>query len=170
MSSGNINANYGYMGASTYLYWTLGWPYSTGSNSWDKLVVKINGGVTCCSAFSNLAYLTDTSGVTYTALWVNTNANISVYIQATKSSGTTTTFRINNVVNPNPVSYATYQQGLSVTFLWYSVYKTYNKYSLAQPDYSTYSLNSDFVLAGVGLVGGSNGIIYNSHQYYPLTY
>ena len=105
--TGSMSANSGSLGVSTYLKWTLGWPYSSGSNIHDKLVVKIDGGVTCCKAYSSLASLTDNYR-TYTALWINTKANTSIYWLPTRSSGTSTTFKINNVRNPNPVDFATY--------------------------------------------------------------
>lgn len=131
--------------------------------------MKINGGMTCCSPFSSLSSLTDNYQA-YTALWVNTAANTSVYVLANRGSGTSTTFYINNVVNPQPVSFATYQQGLSATFLWYSVYKTYTKYTLTQPSYSAYSLNTDFSISSASVVSTSEAIRFNSHQYYPLTF
>jgi hypothetical protein len=132
--------------------------------------MKINGGMTCCSSFNSLSTLTD-NYVTYTVLWTNPAANISVYILATRGSGASTTFRINNVVNPFPVSYATYIQGLSATFLWYSNYQTYAKYTLTQPSYSSYTLNTDFTISSSGtIVANSKAIRFNSHQNYPLTY
>ena len=96
-----------YIGSSTYHQWTVSWPYSTGAGPDDKLLVKMTGGVTCCRSYSSLASLTDNYR-TYTALWTNTKANTSVYQLASRSSGTSTTFRINNVINPNPVNYADY--------------------------------------------------------------
>lgn len=87
-----------------------------------------------------------------------------------RSSSTSTTFRINNVNNPYPVAYDTYNQGRKVTFIWYSGYQTYNVYNLVQPTYSAYSLNSDFVTGGATFQSQSNPHHYNSHQYYPLTY
>jgi hypothetical protein len=150
--------------------WSLGWPYSTGTNVWDKLVMKINGGMTCCSPFTSLSSLTD-NYQTYTALWINTAANTSVYVLANRGSGISTTFYINNVINPYPVSFDTYQQGLSATFLWYSVYKTYTKYTLTQPSYSAYTLNNDFtVSSSASIIATSKAIRFNSHQNYPLTY
>lgn len=170
LSSGSVAPNTGYHGSGAYMYWSLTWPYTTGSATADKLVMKINGGITCCRAFSSLSYLTDSHGVTYTALWTNNAANTTVYIQATKGSGSSVTFYINNVINPYPVSYATYQQGLSATFLFYSNYKTYNKYTLTQPDYSAYSMSNDFTVGVTGIVTASTPPTVSSHQYYPLTY
>ena len=102
-----MSANSGTQGASTYLKWTVGWPYSSGSNIHDKFTTKITGGVTCCSPYSSLDNFSD-QYLSYTLLWTNLKANYSVYVLPTRSSGTSTTFRINNVVNPNPVNYATY--------------------------------------------------------------
>ena len=106
-TTSSMSANSANLGASTYLKWTVGWPYSSGSNIHDKILVKIDGGITCCRAYSSLASLSD-KYMTYTALWTNTKANISVYQMPSRSSGTSTTFKINNVINPNPVNYATY--------------------------------------------------------------
>lgn len=170
VSSGSLAVSTGAHGSGANMNWYVVWPYNTGSASADKLVMKINGGMTCCRAFSSLSYLTDNYGVTYTALWTNNAANTTVYIQATRSSGVGITFYINDVINPNPVSYATYQQGLSATFLWYSNYKTYNKYTLTQPNYSAYSMNSDFSVGVTGIVLASIPPTFSSHQYYPLTY
>ena len=89
------------------MQWTIGWPYSSGSNVHDKIVMKIDGGVTCCRAFSSLDYLTD-NYQTYTVLWANTKANTTIYQMPARSSGTSTNFRINNVINPNPVDFANY--------------------------------------------------------------
>ena len=150
--------------------WSLGWPYSSGNSVWDKLVMKINGGMACCSPFTSLASLSD-NYQGYTALWVNPAANTSVYVLANRGAGTSTTFYLNNVVNPYPVSYASYQQGLSVTFLWYSVYKTYTRYTLTQPNFSAYTLNTDFTISSsASIIATSKPIRFYSHQYYPLTY
>ena len=56
------------------------------------------------------------------------------------------------------------------TFKWYSNYQTYNIYRVSQPNYSSYSKNSDFVVSGASHVSGSKPNHMNSHQYYPLTY
>ena len=168
-STGSFSANSGYLGASTYLQWTVGWPYNSGTAIWDKLVLKIDGGVTCCRAFSSLDHLTD-NYMTYTVLWANTKANTTVYDMPARNSGTSTTFRINNVINPQPVNHATYEQGKKVTISWYSVYKTYNIYTLTQPNYSAYSKNSDFQTGTASYVSNTRPNHFYSHQYYPLTY
>lgn len=167
-STGSLSANNGYLGASTYLTWTLGWPYSSGSNVWDKMVLRLNGGVTCCRAFSSLTLSDNMTG--YTNLWINTRANVSVYIMPSRSSSTSTRFYINNVINPNPVSYATYQVGLTADIAWYSVYQLFNVYRLAQPDYSAYTKNTDFSVSNGAYVSASAPVHNPSHQYYPITY
>lgn len=110
--AGALSVSNGNHGASTSFYWDQGWPYNSGSNVWDKFVLKISGGATCCNAYSNL-YISDNI-TSYTALWVNTKANTSVYVLPSRSSSVNTRFYINNVINPNPVSYLTYQKGLTV--------------------------------------------------------
>ena len=170
INTGSLSRSNSYLGASNYHYWTTGWPYSSGTNVWDKIVMKIDGGVTCCSAYSSLDSLTD-NYITYTVLWANTKTNTTVYDMPARSSGTSTTFRINNVINPNPVNFATYEQGKKVTLIWYSVYKTYNIYTLSQPNYSSYNKVSDFQVDGsANYVSESKPNHYPSHQYYPLTY
>jgi hypothetical protein len=137
---------------------------------WDKLVFKMNGGATCCRSFSSLAVLTD-NYVTYTPLWINTKANTSVYVLASRSGGTSTTFYINNIINPNPVNYATYQQSLSGTLSWYSVHKTYAIYTYNQPSYSAYAKNSDFTVCGSPSFISSSDAPHNpTHPAYPLIY
>lgn len=111
-STNSLSANNGYHGASTYYYWTIGWPYSSSGNIDDKIVMKIKGGATCCSPFSSLSTLSD-NYTYYTNLWINTKANTSVYAMPSRSVSTTIRLYISNVVNPNPVSYNTYQQGLT---------------------------------------------------------
>ena len=178
-TKGTVSANpaSGNLGASTYSssnnYYrinAISWPYNSGSQNWDKLVFKMKGGATCCRVFSSLAVLTD-NYVTYTPLWINTRANTSVYILASRSGGTSTTFYINNIVNPNPVDYANYQQGLSGTLSWYSVYRTFAIYTYTQPNYSAYSKNSDFVVSNPpSFVSMSDPPHNPSHTAYPLIY
>jgi hypothetical protein len=147
----------------------VSWPYSTGSSIQDKILVSIDGGITCCRAYSSLAVLSDQWN-TYTQLWVNTKANTSVYQMPSRSSGTSTTFRINNVINPNPVAYATYEKGKQVTFKWFSNYQIYNIYKLSQQNYASYGKDTDFSVSGASYVSGSKPSHKSSHQYFPLTY
>ena len=105
--AGNLSPSNNYLGSSTYHQWSINWPYSSGSNVHDKIAVKMSGGITCCRAYSSLASLSD-NYITYTALWVNTKANTSVYQMPSRSSGSSTNFRINNVINPNAVNFADY--------------------------------------------------------------
>lgn len=169
-SSGSLSAGNGYLGESTYLYWNVAWPYTSGTSVSDKLVVKMNGGATCCSPYSSLATLSD-NYTTYIKLWVNTQANTTVYEMTSRPQSTSIRLYINNVVNPNPVSYETYQQGLTATFSWYSNYQTYNIYSLSQPSYSAYTKRSDFVVcSSPSYISASKPYHYPSHQYYPLIY
>ena len=170
INTGSLTKSNSYLGNSNYHYWAVGWPYSSGSNVHDKIALKIEGGVTCCSPYSSLDHLTDQYH-TYSVLWANTKANTTIYQMPSRSSGTSTTFRINNVVNPNPVDFATYEQGKKITLKWYSVYKTYNIYTLNQPNYSSYSKKSDFqVDNSANYVADTKPNHFNSHQNYPLTY
>ena len=170
VATGSLTPNTNTLGSSTYQYWTVSWPYSSGSNTWDKISVKIDGGATCCSSFTNLAVLSD-NYVTYTPLWINTKANTTIYIMPTRSSGTSSTLRINNVVNPNGVNYPVYEKGKQVTIKWHSIYLTYNIYTLAQQSYTSYTKNTDFtVSSSPSYISGSAPYHYPSHQYYPLIY
>ena len=83
--------------------------------------MKIDGGVTCCRSYSSLASISD-NYISYTKLWVNTKANTSVYTLPNRNSGTSTTLRINNVINPNPVAYDTYNLGRTVELRFYDSY------------------------------------------------
>ena len=165
-----MSANSNTMGATTYLKYTISWPYNSGSNHWDKIAITIDGGATCCQSYSSLASFSDNYN-SYTALWINTKANTSVYQMIGRSSGTSITFRFNNARNPNPVDYATYEQGKKASIKLYSVFKTYKIYDLTQPNYSAYSKRTDFqVDNSPGYVTGSKPYHFPSHQNYPLTY
>ena len=170
VSTGTLTPSNNYLGTSNYHYWTVDWPYSSGSNVWDKISVNIDGGVTCCSAYSNLATLSD-QWITYTKLWVNTKANTTIYQMPQRSLGTSSTFSVNNVVNPNPVDFDVYEKGRKVIIKWYSIYWAIYIYTLTQQSYSSYTKNSDFVISSSpSYVSGSAPNHFPSHPYYPLAY
>lgn len=169
-ATGTLTQSSSYLGNSGHLYFNVNWPYSSGSNVWDKLVFKISGGATCCSSFSSLAVISN-NYTTLTQLWVNTKANTSVYVLPSLSQSTSIRMYVNNVNNPNPVSYNTYIQGLTASFTYYSNYQTFNIYSLTQPAYSSYTKQTDFTVTGAAsYIAPSKPAHYYSHQYYPLTY
>lgn len=167
---GSFTRSNNYRGATNVNhYMNLNWPYN--SNSGDvsqKIVMKIYGGITCCQSFVNL-YMNDSQSSTYTPLWTNSAANVSVYITPTKGSGTNTNWFIKGINNPNEVSYQTYNKLYTVTFAMYSSYKTSYITTINQPAFSTYSLNSDFVVDSVPAKTESTAN-FNFHSYYPITY
>lgn len=166
---GSFSRSDNYRGStSVYHYMNLNWPYN--SNSGDvsqKIVMKIYGGITCCQSFTNL-YMSD-SQTGYTLLWTNTAANVSVYITPTKGVSTNTNWFINGINNPNEVNYRTYNQLYTVTFAMYSSYKTSYITTINQPAFSTYSLNSDFVVSSNPSSTESTAN-FHFHSYFPITY
>jgi hypothetical protein len=97
--SGSLAQSASNRGASSTQYVTISWPYS--SNAGDvsqKVVLKLAGGVTCCNSFSNMN-LRD-NGVSYTLLWRDTKANVSVYQTPSRSSGSVDMW-ITGVINPH---------------------------------------------------------------------
>jgi hypothetical protein len=165
--SGSIVVSGPNRGASSTHYTAVSWPYS--SNSGDvsqKIVMKIYGGITCCRAFTSLSLSDDQTG--YTLLWANAGTNTSVYVTPSKST-ISTNWYISGVINPNQVSYQTYNQLLQITFLMYSGYKTSYVMRLNQPAFSAYSILSDFAVASNPTLTESPAR-YNSHSYFPMTY
>jgi hypothetical protein len=106
--------------------------------------MKISGGITCCQSFTSLT-LNDSQS-TYTLLWSNPNTNISVYAMPTKGNNVNTNWCIRNVNNPHQVAYDTYNQNPQVTFIMYSAYRTSYITKLNQPAFSSYAINTDFVV------------------------
>lgn len=153
-------------GDSTNHYINLNWPYSSNYNDISqKIVMKIYGGITCCQSFSSLS-LSD-SQTSYTLLWTNTGTNTSVYRTPSKST-INTYWYINNVINPNQVSYQTYIKVMQTTFIMYSSYKASYITTLNQPAFSSYALYTDFtVTSNPSLSYGGNH--FSAHPYYPLT-
>lgn len=97
-----VNAARGITG--TYHYFSFNWPYN--SNIGDisqKIVMKIGGGITCCYTFTSFTLSDSVAGTTYTRLWYDSVANISVYQTPTISSGTSMQQRITNIKNPYPI-------------------------------------------------------------------
>lgn len=131
--------------------------------------MKIAGGITCCQTFSSLT-LSDTQVGSYgTPLWSNPILNITVYNTPTLGVGTNINWNINNVVNPNQVMYATYQNIMTTTFIMYNNYQTRYITKLNQPDFSTYTLDTDFTVGSNPslIIGNAN---YGFHQYFPMIY
>lgn len=90
-------------GASSYYRFNLNWPYSSSnSDISQKMTMKINGGVTCCTSFPSFS-LYNTGTGTQTLLWTNKISNISVYRTGSISSGANIEIRLNSHVNPYPI-------------------------------------------------------------------
>lgn len=148
---GSLSRTSASRGIGNYHYLNLNWPYN--SNSGDisqKIVMKLQGGITCCRAFSSLT-LIDSQSAVYTLLWSNLRANTSVYITPTKGYTTNTNLTIQNVINPEAVMAATNDQLLTATFIFYSSYKTSYITRLNQFAFSSYSMNTDFSIYAAAL-------------------
>lgn len=97
-------------GSSGYQYLNMYWPYSSNYNDVsEKVVMKIEGGITCCNNYDNF-YLDDNRTSAYTELWTDKVANITVYRTPSRSYNTYTQVQIMNVVNPYPYQKDTYEQ------------------------------------------------------------
>lgn len=164
------NSNRGASGV--YHYFPFNWPYT--SNVGDisqKLVLKIGGGITCCNAFTNFIVDDNQAGTTYTRLWYDTIANISVYQIPTIASGTSISLRINSVKNPYPIQKETYEQIKKVQFLFYNNYKNAYIKQVDQHAYSTYTQLSQITVSNdLGLPIYPPTASYHSHQNYQMTY
>lgn len=91
-------------GALNYHYLNLNWPYSSDStDSSQKLVFKMEGGLTSCNTFTSLS-LVDSQSSTYTLLWRNTGLNISVFETPSKNI-VNTNLTISQPTNPQLVHY-----------------------------------------------------------------
>jgi len=87
--SSNLQRSSGAHGSSNgYLYFnSVSWPYTSNVNDIsEKVVLKIEGGITCCRAYDDF-YMRDDSQGTWTELWTDKVANITVYRTPSRSSG-----------------------------------------------------------------------------------
>ncbi len=101
--SGSLSRSTSNRGTSAYHYISTSWPYSSNYNDISqKMLMKINGGVTACASFSSLT-LSDNNTGTYALLWTNKISNISVYRTPSQSNGVATNIQVNNIVNPYPI-------------------------------------------------------------------
>lgn len=164
---GSLTMSNSYRGVSTNHYMNFNWPYGSTAFTSEKIVMKITGGITCCQAFSSLT-LSD-SQTTYSVLWSNPNTNTTVYSTPTKGYNQNTNWYISNIINPNQVSYYTYNQNPQVTFIMYSAYHTSFITKLNQPSFSSYALNSDFVITSTPNRVETSGH-FSFHSYYPMNY
>ena len=57
----------------------MNWPYSSNYNDIsEKVVLKVEGGITCCNSFSSMYFDSNRTG-SFSLLWRDNVANISVY-------------------------------------------------------------------------------------------
>jgi hypothetical protein len=158
----------GYRGTiNTQHYMNFNWPYASTAAKSEKIVMKISGGITCCQSFTSLT-LNDSQS-TYTPLWSNPNTNVSVYLTPSKGNNVNTNWFIQNVNNPNQVAYDTYNQNPQVTFIMYSAYRTSYITKLNQPAFSSYTVNSDFVVNTDPNLGETFAH-YSFHSYQAMTF
>lgn len=78
--SGSLAFSNANRGTSTTHYISTSWPYTSNYNDISqKVVLKVRGGVTCCTSFASLGLDDNLTGSAYTLLWTDKVANISVY-------------------------------------------------------------------------------------------
>jgi hypothetical protein len=110
--SGSLAFSSANRGAGATHYMSTSWPYSSNFNDISqKVVLKVRGGITCCTSFANLG-LTDnrTGGSAYTLLWTDKVTNISVYRTPSITGTLSTDLQITGVTNPYPYQKQTYEQ------------------------------------------------------------
>jgi hypothetical protein len=166
--SGSLTLSNYARGANTNHYIATSWPYSsTYSDISQKIVLKIGGGITCCQAFNSLS-LSD-SQTSYTLLWTDKIANMSVYRTPTKSISTSTNLYINNVYNPYPYQKWIYENLKTVQIIFYNSYQTSFIKNVAQLNYTQYSALSQFlVTSSLSNVDSTRSYYY--HNQYPMTF
>lgn len=106
--SGTLGRTSNYRGASNTHYISIGWPYTSSSDTSQKMVLKLAGGITCCQPFSSMS-LRDNYNV-YTLLWQNTKTNVSVYLTPATGAGAGRDLWITSVNNPYPYQRDTYEK------------------------------------------------------------
>lgn len=95
---------------SAYQYTNIYWPYSSNYNDIsEKMVMKIEGGITCCNSYDNFV-LDDNQVGSYTELWTDKTANMTVYRTPTHSNNLYTQIQIKNVNNPHPYQKEEYEK------------------------------------------------------------
>lgn len=79
--SGNFYSTNYNRGAGSTQYTSITWPYSSDYNDISqKIVMKIQGGITCCQNYANFVLDDNRTGAnSLVELWKNTVANITVY-------------------------------------------------------------------------------------------
>jgi hypothetical protein len=166
--SGSLTASSYNRGALTNHYIGTSWPYtSANTDISQKVVLKIGGGITCCQSFSSLS-LSD-SQTSYTLLWTDTIANISVYRTPSKSATTSTNLYINNVYNPYPYQKWTYENLKTIQIIFYSNYQTAFIKNVGQFNYTQYTALSQFlVTSSLSNVDSTRSYYY--HNQYPMTF
>ena len=131
--------------------------------------MKIKGGVTCCNDYDSFV-LDDNRTSSYTELWTDKVANITVYRTPSISASQSTQLQIKNVVNPYPCQKESYEQIKKIEIFYYNDYKNVYIKQVDQSDYSSYSQLSEIdVDTNLGSPVDSPKS-YDYHQNYPMTY
>ncbi len=131
------------------------------------MVLKLAGGVTCCQAFSSISLRDQIT--TYTNLWTNTKANVSVYLTPAIGSGTSRNLWVNNVNNPYPYQRDTYEKLKKIEILFYSNYQAMYSKKVDQFSYSGYSMYNEFTVDSSPTILDATKSYY-FHDEYPMTY
>ena len=168
--SGSLARSNSNRGSSSYHYFNIYWPYSSNyGDISEKVVMKIQGGITCCNNYDNFV-LDDNRTSSYTELWTDKVANLTVYRTPSISNNQYTQLQILNVVNPYPYQRDTYEQIKKIEILFYDGYK--NRY-IKQADQFSFSSYNRLSEITVDTNFGSPvdpPKSYSYHQNYPMTY
>ena len=133
-------------------------------------MLKLDGGITCCTAFTNF-YLSDNrTGANYERMWYDNVANISVF-RVPSMSVSSTDIRITGVVNPYPIQKETYEQLKKIEISFYSANKHVNIKQIDQRPYTDFSQLSQ-IQVSTDFVGPAEPPTssYAYHTGYPMTY
>jgi hypothetical protein len=164
---GSLSRNNDYRGQNSIHYIGISWPYTSTSESSQKIVLKLAGGVLCCQSFSSINLRDNANG--YSLLWRNTKANMSVYLTPAYTAGWGRELWINSVNNPFPYQRDTYQKMKKIEILFYNNWRAVHSKRLDQFDYSTYlRLDEMTIDASATLIDTTKS--YYFHDEYPLTY
>ena len=157
-------------GASAYHYNVMYWPYTSNYNDiTEKVVMKISGGITCCTAYDTFVLDSNVTGA-FVELWTDKVANITVYRTPSINHNTYLQLQILNVKNPWAYQRDTYEQIKEIEVLFYDNYKnTYIK-QITQFAFSSYNRGSEISVdtnLGSPIHPPKS---YSYHSHYPMVY
>lgn len=129
-------------GNGGYHYLNFSWPYPSSNTVSEKTLIKMDGGILCCSTFTSYAYRIQSTN--YVVLW--SNSKINQVILATPSlSATSSSLRLANVVNPYPYQYTLYNSLMTMELMVYNSYQRVGVDTFNQPAWSDHTATSNSV-------------------------